>query len=72
MTACVCVCMCVCVCVCVCVYIDMVADVWDFSRVKGGWFPVFSRDFNDWEMEDVERLLHFLHIRKIRPYQVYI
>ena len=29
----------------------MVAYVWDFSRVKGGWSPVFVRDFNDWEME---------------------
>ena len=25
----------------------MVADVWDFSRVEGGWSPVFVRNFND-------------------------
>ena len=32
-----------------------VADVWDSSRDVGGWSPHFSRMFNDWELEDVER-----------------
>ena len=35
----------------------LVADVWDFSRAEGGWSLVFVRDFNDWEIEEVERLL---------------
>ena len=47
----------------------MVVDVWDFSRAEGGWSPVFVRDFNDWEMEEVERLLQLLHRRKIMSYQ---
>ena len=47
----------------------MVADVWDFSRAEGGWSPVFVRDFNAWEMEEVERLLQLLHRRKFMSYQ---
>ena len=46
-----------------------VADVRDSSREDGGWSPVFLRPFNDWEMEEVERFLHFLHNKKIRPVQ---
>ena len=46
-----------------------VVDVWDSSREEGGWSPVFLRPFNDWEMEEVERFLHFLVNKKIRPYQ---
>ena len=38
----------------------VVANVWDFSRAEGGSSPVFVRDFNDWEMEEVERLLQLL------------
>ena len=45
-----------------------VADVWDSSREERGWSPVL-RPFNDWEVEEVERFLHFLHSRKIRPLQ---
>ena len=47
----------------------MVADVWDFSRAEGSRSSVFVRDFNVWEMEEVERLLHLRHIRKIMSYQ---
>ena len=46
-----------------------VADVWDSSREDGGWSPVFLRPFNDREVEEVERFLHFLHNKKIRPFQ---
>ena len=46
-----------------------VADVWDLSREYGGWSLVFLRPFNDWEVEEVERFLHFLHNKKIRPFQ---
>ena len=46
-----------------------VVDVWDSSREEGGWSPVFLRPFNDWEMEEVERFLHFLVNKKIRPFQ---
>ena len=46
-----------------------VAEVWDSSRVGGGWSPVFERPFNDWEIEEVERFLLVLHNKKIRPAQ---
>ena len=46
-----------------------VADVWDSSREDGGWSPVFLRPFNDWELEEVERFLHFIHTKKIRTGQ---
>ena len=44
-----------------------VADVWDSSREERGWSPVVLRPFNDWEVEEVERFLHFLHNMEIRP-----
>ena len=46
-----------------------VVDVWNSSREDGGWSPVFLRPFNDWGVEEVERFLHFLHNKKIRPFQ---
>ena len=46
-----------------------VADVWGSSREDGGWSPVFLRPFNDWELEEVERFLHFIHTKKIRTGQ---
>ena len=46
-----------------------VVDVWDSSREEGGWSPVFLRPFNDWEMNEVERFLHFLVNQKVRPFQ---
>ena len=46
-----------------------VANVWDSSREDGGWSLVFLRPFNDWEVEEVERFLHFLHNKKIRLFQ---
>ena len=44
-----------------------VVEVWDSSREEGGWSPVFQRPFNDWEMGEVERFLHFLANKKVRP-----
>ena len=35
----------------------MVVDIWDFSRAEGARSLVFVRDFNDWEIEEVERFL---------------
>ena len=37
-----------------------VADCWDSMGDAGGWYPCFSRPFNDWEMEAVVSLLSFL------------
>ena len=46
-----------------------VVDVWNSSRAKGGKSPIFLRSFNDWEVEEVERLFHYLYRRKTRLYQ---
>ena len=46
-----------------------VENVWDSSREEGCWSTVFVRTFNDWEVEEVERFLHFLHNKKINPFQ---
>ncbi|RVW63007.1 hypothetical protein CK203_059285 [Vitis vinifera] len=37
-----------------------VAEVWDATGEDGGWNPRFSRRFNDWEMEMVERFIFSL------------
>ena len=43
-----------------------VADVWNLDGDGGGWTPLFSRAFNDWEVELVERFL-----QKIQAFRVY-
>ena len=44
-----------------------VADLWDWDSGVGGWNPIFLRSFNDWEMEEVDRLLQVLYSKQIRP-----
>ena len=44
-----------------------VADLWDWDSGDGGWNPIFLRSFNDWEMEEVDRLLQALYRKQIRP-----
>ena len=44
-----------------------VADLWDWDNGDGGWNPIFLRSFNDWEMEEVDRLLQVLYRKQIRP-----
>ncbi|RVX04487.1 hypothetical protein CK203_018465 [Vitis vinifera] len=34
-----------------------VCDAWEEEGEVGSWNPLFSRHFNDWEMEEVEGLL---------------
>ncbi|KAJ9701497.1 hypothetical protein PVL29_006726 [Vitis rotundifolia] len=43
-----------------------VADCWDPMGVVGGWSPCFSRSFNDWELEEVERFLSVLQGKRLR------
>ena len=38
----------------------LVRDVWDYSRVGGGWIPCFIRSLNDWEMREAENFLHMI------------
>ena len=42
-------------------------DLWDSSGEEGGWSPRFSRPFNDWEVEEVERLLVTIQGRRLIP-----
>ena len=37
-----------------------VEDCWDYMGDAGGWYPCFSRSFNDWEQEAVASLLSVL------------
>ena len=38
-----------------------VFDAWEEGGEVGSWNPLFSRHFNDWEMEEVEGLFWKLH-----------
>ena len=42
-----------------------VANYWDSLGEVGGWIPRFSRPFNDWEVEAVERLLSTLQGKRL-------
>ena len=46
-----------------------VVYVWDASREEEGWSLVFVRSFNDYDVEEVERFLCYLHSKKIKPLQ---
>ena len=46
-----------------------VVDVWDASREEGGWSPIFLQYFKDSKVKEVERFLHYLHSKKIKPLQ---
>ena len=41
-----------------------VADVWD-PLMQGGWNPCFSRALNDWEVEEAELFLGYLHGKRV-------
>ncbi|KAJ9682276.1 hypothetical protein PVL29_018248 [Vitis rotundifolia] len=44
-----------------------VNEVWTAEGERGGsWTPRFNRPFNDWELEEVERLLCCLDGKKVR------
>ena len=40
-------------------------ELWDSMGEEGGWNPRFSRPFNDWEVEEVERLLETIQGRRL-------
>ena len=44
---------------------ERVATLWDASGEEEGWNPHFSRPFNDWELETVERFLVTLQGKKV-------
>ena len=44
-----------------------IEEMWDHSGGEGVWSPRFSRPFNDWEVEEVERLLVIIQGRRLNP-----
>ncbi|RVW56524.1 putative ribonuclease H protein [Vitis vinifera] len=42
-----------------------VADYWDPMGEVGGWTPLFLRPFNDWEVEEAERLLSSIQGKRV-------
>ena len=46
-----------------------VADVWEPSREGGVWTPCFVRPFNDWEVEEIQKLLQAIQDKRILPNQ---
>ena len=40
-------------------------DVWNVSKGGGSWSPCFTRPFNDWEVDEVERLLLWLGGKRV-------
>ena len=42
-------------------------ELWDHSVEERVWSPSFSRPFNDWEVEEVERLLLTIRGRRLNP-----
>ncbi|RVW48620.1 Transposon TX1 uncharacterized 149 kDa protein [Vitis vinifera] len=42
-----------------------VADCWDSMGDAGGWYPCFSRSFNNWELEAVASLLSILQGKRL-------
>ena len=45
----------------------LVSDVWDNSEGGRGWSRCLTRSFNDWEMVEVENLLHIIQPLKVIP-----
>ena len=43
-----------------------VADVWNPEGEGGGWTPLFSRAFNNWELDLVERFLQTIQAIKVQ------
>ena len=35
----------------------------------GGWSTCFSKLFNDWEVEEVQRFLHAIQVKRVHPNQ---
>ena len=44
-----------------------VKEFWDSSGEEGVWSPRFSKPFNDWEVEEVERLLLTIRGARLIP-----
>ena len=43
-----------------------VNEVWTAAgETEGSWSPCFNRPFNDWELEEVERLFYCLDGKKV-------
>ena len=40
-------------------------EVWDTTRSEGGWILRFIKPFNDWEMEEIQRLISLISNKNI-------
>ena len=43
----------------------LVVDLWNPVGEEGGWSPHFSRSFNDWELVEVQLLLHVIQQKRV-------
>ena len=43
-----------------------VSEVWNFVGDGDGWTPLFTRVFNDWEIDLVERLMQKIHAFRVQ------
>ena len=41
------------------------AELWDPGGEEGGWSPLFSRSFNDWELEGVQIFLQVIQGKRV-------
>ena len=41
------------------------AKLWDLRGEEGGWSPLFSRSFNDWELEEVQIFLQVIQGKRV-------
>ena len=44
----------------------IIGEVWESSRGEGGWNLRFFRSFNDWEMDEAQRLINPISGRSVR------
>ena len=44
-----------------------VVELWEGMRSGGGWNFKFERHFNDWEMEEVQKLICIVNSKNLRP-----
>ena len=44
-----------------------VAELWEVAGLGGGWNFRFERNFNDWEMEEVQRFIRTINSKNLNP-----
>ena len=49
---------------------NKVVDLWEVTRIGGGWNFRFERHFNDWELEEAQRLICAVSTKSLSPLSV--